>query len=330
MTPTKTVLQLLLTTLVLRIRNNGRRLNLIGLSGGKDSTRLVAWAIHESGYPIESLIFTFCDTENEYDEVYQQIAALDAYVQSFGCKPIVRLRAKGKWVETFRMFPLFLALCLWKGRFPSAKTRFCTQFLKIKPTEEFISTLVWQGYEIVSHSGVRAAESIERSTMQEWALDMFGCRTRRPILKETLEDVWRAHHKYGLPINPLYKAGWKRVGCRLCIMSNKADVRRTVKKRSWVIDLYREWEIAVGNYRKKKKRITDFSSWFHRRTVPLVQRSRLVDTKQGPMMVATIDDVARWSLTERGGKQALADFMFEEENFDWDDAHAPCQSGFCE
>lgn len=240
------------------------------------------------------------------------------------------LRAVGDWVDKFWMFPLFLALCIWKGRFPSAKARFCTQFLKIKPTEKFIAELVAEGHEIVSHSGVRAAESIERSTMEEWAKDMFGCRTRRPLLKLSLSDVWEGHRKYNLPINPLYLAGWKRVGCRLCIMSNKADVRRTVRQRPWVIHLYRTWELIVGAYRKAKGSITDYSSWFHRKTVPLAQRSKLVQTKQGPMKVPTIDDVARWSITLRGGVEQGFAFMFEEENFNIDDAHAPCQSGYCE
>lgn len=306
------------------------RLNLFGLSGGKDSTRLVGWAIHESGYPIESLVFCFCDTENEYDEVYRQIKDLDAYVQRHGCQPIVHLRASGPWVDKYWMFPLFLALAIWKGRFPSAKARFCTQFLKIKPTEKFIKELLVKGHEIVSHSGVRASESIERSMMDEWATDMFGCRTRRPILKESIADVWAAHKKYELPINSLYLLGWMRVGCRLCIMSNKADVRRTVKQRPWVIGIYRNWELIVGAFRRAKGSISSYSSWFHRRTVPFAQRSKLIETKQGPMMVATIDDVARWSQTVRGGVQGGMDFMFQEESFNIDDAHAPCQSGFCE
>lgn len=307
------------------------RVNLIGLSGGKDSTALVGWAIHESGYPRESLIFTFCDTENEYDEVYQQIDALDSYVQKHGCKPVVKLRATGKWVDEFKSYPLFLALALWKGRFPSAKARFCTQFLKIKPTEAFIVGLREQGMtDIVSHSGVRAAESMERSLMAEWATDMFGCRTRRPLLKLSIKEVWTMHMKYGLPINPLYPAGWMRVGCRLCIMSNKGDVRRTNLKRPYVIGIYEQWERIVGAYRKAKGRITDYSSWFHRRTVPRAQRSREVLTKQGTMHVATIRDVARWAMTLRGGVQGGFDFMFDEERFDLDDAHAPCQSGFCE
>lgn len=307
------------------------KLNLFGISGGKDSTRLVGWAIHESGYPIESLVFTFCDTENEYEEVYQQIRDLGAYVKKHGCKPIVWLRAAGDWVEKFKAFPLFLALALWKKRFPSAKARFCTQFLKIKPTEAFIKSLIAEGHEITSHSGVRADESIERSLLEEYGKDMFGCITRRPLLKLKLADVWEGHRKYGLPINPLYIAGWKRVGCRLCIMSNKSDVRRTVRKRPWVIAIYREWEQTVGAFRKASNCITDYSSWFHRKTVPEAQRSRMVMTKKkGEMKVATIDDVARWSLTAHGGKDALLDFMLDEESFDVDDAHHPCQAGFCE
>lgn len=306
------------------------KLNLFGLSGGKDSTLLVGWALNESGYPVESLRFCFCDTENEYDEVYEQIKALDAYVQARGCAPVVYLRADEDWVGRFWMFPLFLALAVWKGRFPSAKARFCTQFLKIKPTEKFIRDLIADGHEIVSHSGVRASESFERSTMQEWGKDMFGCLTRRPLLNRSLSEVWQGHKKYGLPINHLYFQGWKRVGCRLCVMSNKADVRRTVRQRPWVIVIYRTWEMIVGRYRRSRNSVSDFSSWFNRRTVPLSQRSRSVDTKRGKMMVPTIDDVARWSQTARGGVNGAFDFMFEEESFNIDDAHAPCQSGFCE
>jgi 3'-phosphoadenosine 5'-phosphosulfate sulfotransferase (PAPS reductase)/FAD synthetase len=252
-------------------------------------------------------------------------------VQRHGCQPIIHLRAAGKWVDKFWMFPIFLALCIWKGRFPSAKARFCTEFLKIKPTEKFIKELIGEGHEIISHSGVRAAESIERSTMQEWDKDMFGCITRRPLLRHSLSDVWDGHKKYGLPINPLYFVGWKRVGCRLCIMSSKPDVRRTVTKRPWVIAIYRTWELVVGAYRAHNGIKEKFSSWFHRRTVPMAQRSKLIQTKtKGQMMVATIDDVARWSQTVHGGKQGGFEFMFEEESFNLDDAHAPCQSGYCE
>jgi len=307
--------------------------NVFGLSGGKDSTCLLGWAIHESGYPRESLVFVFCDTENEYQEVYDQIDALDAYVLKFGCEPIVRLRGTGPWSQRYPQFPLFLALAAHKGRFPSAKARFCTHYLKIDPTRKFIASLITQGFEVVNHSGVRAAESIERSMLEEWGTDMFGCRTRRPLLKYQIQDVWEAHRKWRLPVNRLYLEGWKRVGCRLCIMSNKEDIRRTARKRPHVIDLYREWERLVGEERAKRGSMSCFSGWFSSNKVPEPFRSKAVNTKAGTMNVCTIDDAVEWSFTERGGKQRFFHEMLDlldEEPFDLDDAHHPCQAGVCE
>ncbi len=303
------------------------QINVIGLSGGKDSTALFGWAIHESGYPRDSIYPAFCDTENEYQEVYDQIDALDLYGQARGVRPIARLRATGAWATA--KTPLFLALALWKGRFPSARARFCTDHLKIRPTKKFIEELQKAG-DLVTHSGVRASESIERSTMTEFSRDIFDCPHRRPLLAWTINDIWLAHKRWGLPINRLYFDGWKRVGCRLCVMSSKADVRRTVQKRPSVIDLYRDWEQRLGRSRAARGSVSAYSSWFSRRTVPLPQRSLRVDTKSGPMMVPTIDDVARWSTTSRGGVQQCADFMFAESDFNIDDVHHPCQAGFCE
>jgi len=304
-------------------------INHIGLSGGKDSTALWGWAINESGYAPETIRGSFCDTGNEYQEVYDQIKALDDYGKKHGIAPIRRIAAiDSRWAWT--LLPLFLALAIWKGRFPSARARFCTEHLKIIPTAHYVEELQLMGFEIVAHSGVRAAESIERSLMPEWDNGQFGCRVRRPLLKWTISDVWHAHRRYGLPINQLYFAGRKRVGCRLCVMSKKQDVRLTLKHQKWVIALYRQWEQIVGASRVTRGLKCDYSSFFHRKTVPAPMRSRTVITKSGPMKICTIDDVARWSLTLRGGTQGGFDFMFEEDDFNADDAAAPCQSGFCE
>jgi 3'-phosphoadenosine 5'-phosphosulfate sulfotransferase (PAPS reductase)/FAD synthetase len=303
------------------------KLNLFGLSGGKDSTYLVGWAIHESGYPRESLVFAFCDTENEYDEVYDQIRFLDAYVQRYGCKAVIYLKASGEWVDKYWMFPVFLALAIWKCRFPSAKARFCTDYLKMRPTEKLIGSLLSGGNEVLLHSGVRGSESVERSLLVEYGVGMRKCPVRRPLLKLSLSDIWEGHHKWELRINPLYLQGWKRVGCRLCIMSNKADVRRTLRRRPWVLVIYETWEKIVCAYNRSAGRLQDYSSWFSRSTVPLEQRSIEVNTKKGRVKCCTIQDVARWSETAHGGRQGA---MFFEEDFNLDDAHAPCQSGFCE
>lgn len=296
-----------------------KRLNLFGLSGGKDSTRLWAWAFNESGYPVDSIIGTFCDTENEYQEVYDQIAALDAYGQLRGAKPVVMIGSMG-----------FLNLCIKKKRFPSARGRFCTEELKIKPTMEFVKGLIGQGFEVISHSGVRKSESTERALLSEWdeSGGLLGCKVRRPLLDMTISEVWAGCQRYGLPINPLYFTGRKRVGCRLCCMSNKQDVRITVKSKPEVIEEYRHWEKIISDANGKMP-----ATFFSRTQVPPSQRNGpMHKTKNGKTVrLATFDDVVRWSFTLRGGVQGGFDFMFDDSPiFEIDDAHAPCKSGYCE
>jgi len=292
----------------------------IGLSGGKDSTALWGWAINESGYDPATIRGSFCDTENEYQEVYDQIARLDEYGQKRGIAPIVTLKSEG-----------FLSLAIRKGRFPSPRARFCTEQLKMIPSRNYILYFLWlMGYEVLAHSGVRADESTERGLLEEYGVDGYlGVRVRRPLLKWIINDVWAAHKRYGLPINPLYFTGRKRVGCRLCCMSNKDDVRITAKTRPWVIHLYREWERIVG-----ERRSCGYSSFFSATTVPedfrsikgLIRKHDSNNGKKGELYdTCTIDDVVAWSKTLRGGKQQGFDFMYEE-----DDAHLPCQAGYCE
>lgn len=291
-----------------------RIINHIGLSSGKDSTALWGWAINDAGYDPATIRGSFCDTENEYQEVYDQIDRLDEYGQKHGVPPIARLRSIG-----------FLALAMKKKRFPSAKVRFCTQVLKMIPSRNFILAFSWlMGFDVLNHSGVRCDESTERSLMPEYDFNGFlQCQNRRPLLKWTLSDVWNAHRRYGLPINPLYGQGRHRVGCKLCCMSKKQDVRLTHTHHPETIDTYREWEQLVT---VNSGAVNTYRSFFSRTTVPMAQRSKHVVSKDGKeWMIPTIDDVVRWSYTMHGGVQGGFDFMFEE-----DDSHLPCQSGYCE
>lgn len=299
-------------------------INHIGLSGGKDSTALWLWAIHESGYPKETLLGSFADTQNEYPEIYRQVEILNEHGQKHGVAPIRTLRSEG-----------FLELAKRKQRFPSAKARFCTQELKIFPMLRLIEELWLDGFEVVQHSGVRASESTERARMDEWAESYF-CRLRRPLLQWSISDVWKIHQRYRVPINPIYFTGRKRVGCKLCCMSNKQDVRITAKTHPETIDQYRAWEKELGTI--KSDGIP--SSFFPADKVPehlrsikgLIRKRDGNKGKAGTQYSAnTIDDVVRWSTTLRGGKQIAMDFMFDDApEFELDDAHAPCQSGYCE
>ncbi len=288
-------------------------LNYCGLSGGKDSTATALWLIHESGEPRESIRFTFCNTHNEHQFVYDHIAMLSEYVQKWGCAPVVTLEPERG----------FFDLAKWKNRFPSRKARFCTQFLKVIPSREDVMRLIRDDYEVIVHSGVRAGESRDRAKLIERGFsDMFACVVNRPLLHWTLQQVLDYHKRFNVPLNPLYGYGAKRVGCFPCINSNKAEIKLISIHFPERIDELRRQEGQFGGT------TNDISTFFARKTVPLRFRSKTVQTKKGPMLVATIDDVVRWSHTGKRARERTP--VLFEDFYDDDTLVCPSGAGMCE
>lgn len=307
-----------------------RVLNHIGISGGKDSTALLLWAVHESGYPKESLIVSFCDTGNEAPETYDFVAMLSEKVH-----PVTTIKPERDFWE----------LAKYKKRFPSARARFCTEELKMKPTKTFVQAFAAIGIEVVLHSGVRAAESEDRAKLPERELSLyFGMTVFRPLLQWTIEDVWAIHKRYDIAPNPLYSMGCARVGCLPCIMSRKREIANIAQRWPERIDFIRSQEGAVRNG-------CGYSSMFARDRVPDRYRTKEITTaprslavkqqaSEGQevipledvrrthiegqkMRVCTIDDVVRW---------AINDPAIYEEEFDFFEDAPACDSryGACE
>jgi len=164
--------------------------------------------------------------------------------------------------------------------------------------------------------------------MEPESFDGFlGCLVRRPLLKNTIKEVWEMHKRYGLPINKLYLKGRSRVGCKLCVLSSKQDIRLTAKHRPEVIEEYAKWEKLVNEVSNSP------ASFFQHNKIPtrfhngtaIVKRD--TERLKAGQVVTTADIYAavEWSKTLHGGKQVGFDFMYEE-----DDMHLPCQSGYCE
>jgi 3'-phosphoadenosine 5'-phosphosulfate sulfotransferase (PAPS reductase)/FAD synthetase len=287
-----------------------KEINYCGLSGGKDSSATALWLIHESTLPRESMRFTFCDTANEHKFTYDHIAMLSERFVAWGCAPVVTLHPERG----------FLELAKHKRRFPSRRARFCTQHLKVIPTREDVTRLIREGYDVVVHSGVRAQESAERAKLVERGFDdMFGCTVNRPVLRWSLQDVKDIHKRYGVPLNPLYGYGFSRVGCFPCINSNKREIKLISIHFPERIEEIRKQESEMVRGNEKM-----FHTFFHRQTVPLRFRQLDVETNQGKMKVATIDDVVRWSHTLKGAKEKTP-VLFED--FYDDDASLVCPSG---
>lgn len=276
-----------------------------GISGGKDSTALLLWAIHESGYDKRRIIASFCDTGNEDEITYDYIRMISREVH-----PI-------QWLYP----PLdFYALAKKKGRFPSARARFCTQYLKMEVTQKYIKQ-VMRYCPVILHSGVRAEESEARSKLSDRGFDdYYACEVYRPLLNWSIDEVWSYLSKYNVPRNALYDYGARRVGCFPCVMSSKKEIEIIANKFPDRIDkirFYESEEFWDGE---------NSHTFFARDKVPEYQRTRLITAHDGiQMYVPTIDDVVRWSRTSRGGYQIGMEF-------DNDDKLLLCESslGYCE
>lgn len=181
----------------------------------------------------------------------------------------------------------FLDLCIWKGRFPSTKARFCSEELKKNPMiNQVQKPLLDAGHDVISWQGVRADESPSRALLNE-----MDCITQRngtelwnyrPILKWTVEEVFAMHRKHGIKPNPLYEQGMGRVGCMPCIHCRKDELLEISKRFPEEIERVAEWERIVAQASK-----LGLSSFF-----------ATADGRGN-----NITEAVEWSKTSRGGQQ---------------------------
>jgi 3'-phosphoadenosine 5'-phosphosulfate sulfotransferase (PAPS reductase)/FAD synthetase len=279
----------------------------VGVSGGKDSQALLLWARYESGYPVDKIKASFCDTGNEHEFTYAHIKMMSETIHP---------------IETIYPPLDFYALAKKKKCFPSTKRRFCTQELKIFPTQNHILKYLQDDKRVLLLSGVRAGESKERADLPELDFDSYyATDIYRPLLRWSLDDVWSFLKKYNSPRNPLYDYGARRVGCFPCIMSNKLEVRSIARNFPERIDMLRKAESETGSEKAGDR----FSSFFPPDKVPMRYRSREVIRKRDgrKVKVATIDDVVEWANTGR-----YRPSQYEMDFFEY--AACPSNLGMCE
>ena len=97
--------------------------HILGISGGKDSTGLVI-LLHKK---IPNLEFFFCDTHKELPESYEYLQRLQT---RFGIKINMLSSDKGfdEWLD------------LYSGYLPSARSRWCTNKMKLEPLSQFVGS----------------------------------------------------------------------------------------------------------------------------------------------------------------------------------------------
>lgn len=295
--------------------SEGAEHNVISLSGGKDSTALLLLAIEQAP---DNMQVVMADTGNEHPQTYEYVDYLEQAVgvtirrvkadfsrQIAGKRVFVETKWRAQGVSEGIIADAlealqptgnpFLDLCVWKGRFPSSQTAFCTEELKRFPiTKQVQDPLLAAGDDVVSWQGVRADESARRAllTVREHKSTHKGggeLWNYRPILQWGVEQVFAMHRKHGIKPNPLYAQGMGRVGCMPCVMCRKDELLEISQRFPDQIDRIRQWESAVGRASKHGS-ATFFTS---------------------DVRGHGIDAMAAWSQTARGGQQF--DFLRQQE-----------------
>lgn len=323
-------------------------ISIISMSGGKDSLAQSLLA-REAGV---NHILVFADTGHEHPQTMEYLDYLETQLGL-----IVRVKAdfvrqiNGKRDFIARVWPTtlvtecgltpdqaaervdealevlhptgnpFLDLCMWKGRFPSTKARFCTFELKHAPIRDQIVIPMLEEYdEVISWQGVRAQESPDRALLPEWetdADDTPGLNVYRPILDWKHEDVFALAKYHGINPNPLYQQGCSRVGCMPCIHARKSELA----------EIFSRWPEEIARVARWEKLVASCSRHGNSTFFPSTQDPRKSERRIECISVEShgIETYRDWALTTRGGSQF--DLLASAND------HAVCNSvyaGVCE
>ena len=253
---------------------------LITFSGGKDSLAIILWAM--KNLKINQWEVVFCDTGWESDITYEYID----FIEKHTGKKFIRLKTErfeskvdqhilDSVIRIFGSRNVFAEMVLSKGRFPSTRARFCTEFLKMMPMIDYILSL---DYDVTVVQGVRAEESPNRAALKkkddyfrfykepkrkdkkgadvydtyrrkdvmEWD-SLYVCDVERPILYLTAAEVFDSIFSAGLKPNPLYFMGHARVGCYPCIMCQLGEIKLIAENDPHRIEQLEQLEQLAGS-----------------------------------------------------------------------------------
>ncbi|MGC6386669.1 phosphoadenosine phosphosulfate reductase family protein [Ewingella sp. S1.OA.A_B6] len=301
-------------------------LNAITVSGGKDS--LAQWLLAREAGVLYMTVFA--DTGHEHPQTLEYLSYLESKLGT-----VKRVKAdftermtnkrkfiSEKWPESLTtecgftakqaekiiqtalktLHPTgipFLDLCMWKGRFPSTKGRFCSTELKSAPVrDQFINPLLTKFDQVVTWQGVRAQESPQRALLSEWesGFDLGkGLNIYRPILNWTHDEVFALAKRHGIKPNPLYEQGCHRVGCMPCVNVVKAELGQIFKRWPDEVKRLSEWEGIVAACSRRGNAV-----FFHSGHDPKKATKNSAEISLSSHGIKTYRD---WALTTRGGNQ---------------------------
>jgi hypothetical protein len=179
--------------------------HVLGLSGGRDSAALAVFM--REHHPELDIEYFFTDTGKELPEVYEFLGKLEGFLG----RPIRRLNPDRDFDFWLREYGNFL---------PSARTRWCTRQLKLRPFEKWIKPDLDAGATIYSHVAIRADET-ERIGMHATHPNL---KIRFPFREHGVDKagVLELLESSGLGLPSYYR--WRsRSGCTFCFYQQKIE-----------------------------------------------------------------------------------------------------------
>ena len=198
--------------------------HILGISGGRDSAALAVYM--RQNHPDIDMEYFFTDTGKELPEVYDFLNRLEGFLG----KPINRLNPD-------RDFDFWLAEY---GHFlPSAKTRWCTRQLKLRPLNLWLRDDLEKGVLVHSYVAIRADEPnragyksqhpnmLVRFPLRDAGIDKAGVVD---LLKDT--DIGE----------PEYYRWRSRSGCTFCFFQQKIEWVRLMEEHPKAFEEARAYE----------------------------------------------------------------------------------------
>jgi len=174
--------------------------HILALSGGKDSSALAVYMKDR----VPEMEYVFCDTEKELDETYEYLQRLELYLG----RPIKHLKYKAG-------YGFDQILKLKRGFLPSPQSRWCTEYLKLLPYEEYVGS-----DPVISYVGIRADEGHRKGYISTKG----NISTVFPFVENNIRrsDVFRILEESGVGVPSYYQ--WRsRSGCYFCFFQQRNE-----------------------------------------------------------------------------------------------------------
>ena len=186
--------------------------HVLGLSGGRDSAALAVYM--RQNFPDLSVEYFFTDTGKELPEVYEYLWKLEGFLG----QKILR-------INSGRDFDFWLKQ--HNNYLPSARSRWCTVRMKIRPFENWVRPMLDEGSTVYSYIAIRSDEPYRRgySSKHDRLLPRLPFR-EAGIDKAGVLDILDGA---GLGL-PKYYSWRTRSGCTFCFFQQKIEWVRLMDK----------------------------------------------------------------------------------------------------